>query len=127
MRLTAILLAACLLAVPAAAQDGDGAEPPAESGEDDGFSLMEEGARLIMRGLLEEMGPALDEMRGFADEVEPALRDFVLQMGPALQELARRIDDFSNYEPPEFLPNGDIIIRRKQDAPDFDPGEEIEI
>ena len=31
------------------------------------------------------------------------------------------IDDIGNYDMPEFLPNGDIIIRRSPDAPPFTP------
>ena len=37
---------------------------------------------------------------------------------PAMEELSRLMDDIGNYEmPPERLPNGDILIRRKADAP----------
>ena len=44
-------------------------------------------------------------------------------MGPAMVELLGKIDDLSAYHPPEMLPNGDIIIRRKmpeeiEDAPE---------
>jgi hypothetical protein len=31
------------------------------------------------------------------------------------------MDDVTSYELPERLPNGDIIIRRSPDAPEFDP------
>jgi hypothetical protein len=42
------------------------------------------------------------------------------EMGPALAELAAEVKDWSVYEMPEILPNGDIIIRKKQteDAPE---------
>jgi hypothetical protein len=85
-----------LAALPAASQDGE---------IEEGMDLLSEGTRLLLRGLLAEMEPALRELRG------------------ALVGL-------NAYHPPEMLPNGDIIIRRKtpeeieESRPD---GEEIEI
>ena len=38
---------------------------------------MDAGARLILRGLMEEMVPALYRVEGFAEEVRPQLRAFV--------------------------------------------------
>ena len=88
---------------------------------EDSPSMMEEGAKLFFQGLLEEMDPALDQLRGLADQVEPAMQDFADQMGTAFIKLMAAVDDISNYEMPEFLPNGDIIIRRSPDAPPFTP------
>jgi hypothetical protein len=34
---------------------------------------------------------------------------------PMLRDLGERIEKLPNYHPPEVLPNGDIIIRRKPD------------
>ena len=34
-------------------------------------------------------------------------------MGPALETLLEAVEDFSAYHPPEVLPNGDIILRKK--------------
>jgi hypothetical protein len=96
-----LILCLSLAATPLAAED-----PP-------GTSLMEEGARLFLRGLMSEAEPMLDEMqRGFR-EIEPALRD----MGPRLTLLVEMMGDVANYEAPERLPNGDILIRRKPGAP----------
>ncbi len=78
-----------------------------------GVQLLSEGLQLLLRGLADEIGPILLEIQG-------------------------RIIDLSLYEPPEILPNGDIIIRRKvppgeeppapQDPPaEPEPGEEIEL
>jgi hypothetical protein len=36
---------------------------------------------------------------------------------PMARELAALLGDVRNYDPPERLPNGDIIIRRKPGAP----------
>ncbi|WP_299144681.1 hypothetical protein [uncultured Tateyamaria sp.] len=112
-----------ILAAPAAAQD--------DATPDQGLSLMERGAQMLMEGLLREMEPALEDLQGMAEDVGPALRDFAQQMGPALRGLLDDVQDWSVYEPPEMLDNGDIIIRRKP-APDpapvpSPPGAEIEI
>lgn len=107
------------LATPAAAQ---------QTG-DCGFSLMEEGAKLLFRGLMQEMEPALKELEGLSGEMELALRGFAENMGPGLKDLLDQVEDFSNYHPPEVLANGDIIIRRKsdQDLADETPSGEIEL
>lgn len=88
-----------IAAAPVCAQE---TKPSAE----EGFSLLEEGARIILRSLMDEMEPALQDMQKQFGEAAG-------EMGPALQKLAEMIGDIRNYEPPEMLPNGDIIIRRK--------------
>jgi hypothetical protein len=80
---------------------------PTYAQEDDGTTMMERGAQEFLEGLLREMEPAWREMQGFMD-----------QMGPAMLELMDQIQDWSAYEAPEILDNGDIIIRRKPDAPE---------
>lgn len=122
MRHFALTLAAGLaLAAPAAAQ---------ETEDSPGRSLMERGVELFFEGFRREMDPALDDLRAWAENVQPALRQFIDEMGPAFAEILQKIDDLSVYHPPELLPNGDIIIRRKtpydveQETP---PGEDIEI
>ena len=62
---------------------------PAVAEEDRGRDLMAEALRLFMKGLIEEMEPAVEGFEGL-------------------------LDDLSAYHAPEVLPNGDIIIRRKQ-------------
>lgn len=113
-----LILALCLLAAPAFAEDAP-TTPPAK---DDGFSLMEEGMKLVMRGVMTEMQPALDEMGKALDEMEPHLKE----LGPKLQQLIALIDDIRNYDAPVMLPNGDILIRRNAPllpkvSPQFDP------
>lgn len=78
--------------------------PAAAQGEEEkGRDLMAEALRLFMRGLMAEMEPALDD----------------------LSELVESLD---RYHPPEMLPNGDIIIRRKTDEEmDALPEGEIEL
>lgn len=83
---SAFAVALLLAAAPLSAQeDRNGGATDME----EGFSLLEEGTKLLLRGLMSEM--------------EPAIRD--------LQDALRNLDA---YHPPEVLPNGDIIIRRKE-------------
>lgn len=73
--------------------------PALAQDETDNFS---EGAR--------KLGEALELfMDGFSDEMEP--------LAEAWRDLLK---DMPQYEPPEELPNGDIIIRRKDNAPGTD-------
>lgn len=101
-----IALILCLIAAPAAAQEPE-----------EGLSLMERGARLFFEGLMREVEPALKDLEGAVREMEPAVKEFMDRMGPALTDLIGKVDDLANYEAPEMLPNGDIILRRKPDAP----------
>lgn len=61
---------------------------PAQAQEDRGRDLMAEALRLFMQGFMAEMEPALDDLESF-------------------------MQNLNAYHPPEVLPNGDIIIRRK--------------
>lgn len=63
---------------------------------------MGEATRLLLRGLMAELEPGLKELGGQLQALEPVLRD-----------LAAKIGDIRNYQAPEQLPNGDIILRRK--------------
>jgi hypothetical protein len=108
-----------LAALPATAQD------TAPDAGRDGINLMEEGARLLFEGLLDQMEPRLRELEGMTEEMarqlEPTIEFLSTEIGPAFMALVARIDDLANYQAPEFLENGDIIIRRKPDAPPFVP------
>lgn len=120
MRLTATALAlTVLMAGPVPAQTAD--DTPS-----DGFNLVEEGARMIMRGLMEEMSPTIDSLRDTLEDMGPVVGDFLREMGPGLATFLNRVDDVRHYELPDFLPNGDIILRRKPDAPLFVPDTETE-
>ena len=118
-RIPAAALALILAACPATAEES------APGTGDKGIDLMEEGARLLFESLLDQMEPQLRELQGMTEEmarqIEPALDFLSTEIGPAFMALVARIDDLANYQPPEFLENGDIIIRRKPEAPPFVP------
>lgn len=91
--------------------------PP--EGIDEGVSLMQQGAEILLRGLMTEMEPALKDMGEAVAEIEPKLR-----------ELMAMVDDITNYHAPEKLENGDILIRRKTPAElklEGLPGDQIEL
>lgn len=86
-----LALSLCLsLTAPAHAQQG-------EIGE--GFDLLGQGAQSLLRGLMEQ--------------VEPTMKDLAQQLRD-LNWQGLGIEDLDNYEAPEVLDNGDIILRRKQ-------------
>ncbi|SPH18506.1 hypothetical protein DEA8626_02045 [Defluviimonas aquaemixtae] len=112
-------LAAFTIVIATALPPGAGAQ---DKDTEQGFSLLGEGARIILRSMIDEMEPALKDLRrDFGDAMN--------EMGPALRDLAAMIGDLRNYHAPEKLPNGDIILRRKTPLEDRlpAPGEEIEI
>lgn len=81
-------------------------------------SLMERGLEMFLDGLQEGLGPSLTELQELMDQFGPSVRGFLQEMGPALADIAKEVQDWSVYELPEILPNGDIIIRRKPAQPE---------
>ena len=82
----------------------------AQTETQEGLGLIERGLGIIAENLWTEFGPQLDQLgQGMGN----ALTD----LGPVLQDLAVLVDDLGNYQAPERLENGDILIRRRADAP----------
>lgn len=106
----ALISLALVAPLPLAAQEAAPAEPPAEA--EDGPSLMERGLSLFFEGFRKELEPALEGMGQALGEMQPAI-----------DELMGMIDSMTYYQMPEMLENGDIIIRRKPDAPPVTPPE----
>lgn len=95
---------------PEAAPEVELPPPGPRDNMEAGRSLVERGAELFLRGLLDEVGPELDEMQKGLGSAAEAL-------GPKLGQFLALIDDVRNYQAPERLPNGDIILRRTPGAP----------
>jgi hypothetical protein len=91
-----LILIMVMSVTPALAQEAD---------TDKGLSLLQEGAGILLRGMMSDMEPALKDMSDSFAKAEPMLRDLMAMM-----------DDLTNYHAPEVLPNGDILIRRKTAA-----------
>lgn len=97
--------------------------PAEEEGEGDGFSLMQEGAQLLLRGLLQEMEPAIRDLEDLTRNLGPQLELFAEDVARAMVAVVDLIDDIRHYEAPVILENGDILMRRRPDAPPFVPRE----
>jgi hypothetical protein len=128
--MTRLFLILICLAHPAMAQDQPAPQPEqpiiAPDPLYEGLSLLEQGARSLLRGLAQEIGPGLDEMRRSLDEMKPALDDMgaaLAGLRPMAESLLALMDDIGNYQPPELMPNGDILIRRKPGLPQPPPAE----
>jgi len=87
-----------------------------------GAEMLRQGMGLMLEGLLNEMRPTAEDL---ADGWVEGWR-----------QLVEMLDDFSAYEAPVFLPNGDILIRRKEplvpegtpeDAPQAAPDADSEV
>ncbi|MGN0933828.1 AAA+ family ATPase [Falsigemmobacter intermedius] len=98
----ALALSLSLLAAPLAAQEPPSPPPSAE----EGFDLLGRGARSLLQSLMGELDPALRQMQ-----------EGMQGLGPMLRDLAALLGDVQHYEAPERLPNGDVLIRRRPDAP----------
>lgn len=114
MKKILLMIPVALLPVMAAAQDTTQTEP------ESGFGAIKRGFGMIFDGLKDEVDPAIDGLKDKAGtlkdkayETGPELRDWVASMGPALRDLAAKVGDLNDYQKPEKLPNGDIILRRK--------------
>jgi hypothetical protein len=79
----------------------------------------------------EEAGPDAPGGRlfeEFSDEMRGALEGLLGEVKPELEALIDRLGVIGDYEAPEILPNGDILIRRKRETPHApDPDEPIDI
>ncbi|SNT72616.1 hypothetical protein [Paracoccus seriniphilus] len=71
------------------------------------------------------IGRALEGfMRNFIEDISPDLNRLgedmsggLSRMAPVLEDLSVLVDDLENYQMPQRLENGDIIIRRRPGAP----------
>ncbi len=75
---------------------------------------IEWGMSLFGGSIADEVAPAISDMKALADQFGPAI-------APAVEKFLGLVDDVTNYEMPEMQPNGDILIRRKPEAPPVQP------
>lgn len=101
-RSAAVALALVLAATPVVSQDSD--TQPANPDLSEGAEMLSEGFKKLFRGLMGELEPA-------GDAAEQGWNDLV-----------DWLDDLSAYQAPEQLPNGDILIRRKDP---LEPGTDL--
>lgn len=86
------------------------------------FALLASPASFIAaKAESEPVFPNEEELKSFSERAQDMLRRFTDELAPMVERLQSLIDDISAYEAPEMLPNGDIIIRRKPEAPPASP------
>lgn len=100
------LILAAALAGPALAQDY---EPPRADEPAPGDTL-DSGIENFLNNLLGQAQPHLDRLgRDLGDTLD--------SVAPVFKDIGKLMDDVGNYQAPERLENGDILIRRRADAP----------
>ena len=104
----AVLAGAVALAGPAALAQTDDL---ARSDHDERFT----------DGLEDIPGQVEQALRGLIDRMKPMVDD-----ATDLMDVLGEIDSPQHYDKPVILPNGDILIRRSPDAPEWDADENIE-
>ena len=78
----------------------------------------------VICALIAPVAVADDGLR-LPKDLDKTLRQLLDDLKPALDEMFRLMENFEgvddprHYQLPEVLPNGDIIIRRRPDAPPF--------
>ena len=80
-------------------------------------------------------GPAsaqsIPEMK-LPEELDRAFREMMESLKPSLEQSLKLMESFGqigdprHYHLPEVLPNGDVILRRREDAPPYSPPAEVE-
>ncbi|WP_227493347.1 hypothetical protein [Paracoccus kondratievae] len=114
MRIIIIPSIMWMLAAPVALAQGY--EPPLadnpapETTPEEAPRTLEEGLENFMRNMLNDAEPLLDQLgRDMGDTLSAVT--------PVLKDIGKLMDDVRNYQAPERLENGDILIRRRADAP----------
>lgn len=95
-------------------------EPP--TGDPRPYGLPESEPGLLDNFLSDFVSRAQPHLEGLARDMSGLMSDYE----PVFEEFTSLVDDIRNYElPPERLPNGDIILRRKAEAPPPPPVDEL--
>lgn len=68
--------------------------------------------------LAQDDPPLLDNLNPFSERFRSLMEGWADEMMPLMEQLADKMSELNAYEAPEVLPNGDILIRRKPDAPE---------
>lgn len=99
------------------ADDAPGTATPQPPQADDPFALPDRNAEGLEGGLENLMGDMFQRLQPHLEGLANELSSTADEFRPAFSELSGLMDDIGNYERPERLPNGDILIRRRAGAP----------
>ena len=64
------------------------------------------------------------EFERFSKEAQEFFGELAENLAPMIEGFQEKIGDLNQYHPPEILPNGDIIIRRKEKLDTPKPSED---
>lgn len=85
-------------------------EPGGATESESGLGLIERGVGTVFENLLRDLQPQMEDMARGLDQT-------FNRFAPVFDDISTLMDDIGNYGAPERLPNGDILIRRRPDAP----------
>ncbi|MEM6409159.1 MAG: hypothetical protein AAF700_12170 [Pseudomonadota bacterium] len=68
--------------------------------------------------------PIFEGLDQLADSLRNLFNEFEEDVSPFMEQLGEQLRDLDRYHPPEILPNGDIIIRRKSPEKVPAPGDQ---
>ncbi|UWP97032.1 hypothetical protein K3X48_03245 [Aliiroseovarius crassostreae] len=100
---------------PQSPQPSPPLSPEGDPKLEDGAEMMSRGLQMLLDGLAQEMSPMRDGL------AEGMAENWARQLHEGWQDLMAEMGDLSAYHPPEVLPNGDIILRRKLPQPPVPP------
>ncbi|MFB9223142.1 hypothetical protein [Paracoccus cavernae] len=92
------------------AADQDSAGNGSDEGDREIGKTFERGLNSLFEDLLRDIEP---HMEAIGRDLGAKVNEFA----PVFDDLGAMMDDIGNYQAPERLANGDILIRRKPDAP----------
>ena len=119
MTIRALILSG-LMSLPALSAQAQAADPPPaeqpseQPSEQDGMDLIGRGIGMIFDRLMTDLAPDLNRL---GQDMSGAFA----HLAPVLGDLSVLVDDLANYQAPERLENGDILIRRRPGAPPAPP------
>lgn len=71
----------------------------------------------MQRNIESLFGDLFNNLRPHMDAIGREVGGTLSELQPIMEDLTNMVDDIRNYQAPERLANGDILIRRHPDAP----------
>lgn len=110
------LLLAFLLSLPVPALSQNYV-PPSVNNDEALPGESDEAGRNLERNAESFFDDLFNNIQPHMDAIGRELGGKLSELTPILEDLGTMVDDIRNYQAPERLANGDILIRRKPDAP----------
>lgn len=112
------VLTAFVLLLPISAHAQSAYEPPsADNPSQDEAPLGDSNEDPLANGIESLLNDLFRDVEPHMNAIGRELGSRVEALAPLLEDAGNLMDDIRNYQAPERLANGDILIRRKADAP----------